>query len=233
MGWRKNKISIDITLVVLIFLFLSNNTSVAQSESLDKESWQELRKDYSYGDVEEFEEEEDLDLDELDYNFKSPFSGFFSSQFFTNAVIGLVIIVLVFLILRLMGVRVINRKIDRSQLNYDYNLDNLEDNLQETDLERILRLALEKNDFRAAIRIYYLKIIKEMSIQNWISWKKDKTNRQYIGELRGKPQQGDFRELTRAFELIWYGELNITAEDYYKLDPLFSTFLKKIGGDNG
>ncbi len=107
-------------------------------------------------------------------------------------------------------------------------LNDIEENLHETDLERALRLALEANDYRMAIRIYYLSIIKELSALQWIQWKRDKTNGQYVREMGDRPNSEAFRSLTIAFDRVWYGDENIGQRHYEALGPQFKTFINNL-----
>jgi hypothetical protein len=102
--------------------------------------------------------------------------------------------------------------------------------LHETDLERFLRQALTDTDYRTAVRLYYLSILKQYSLREIISWKKDKTNNEYLTEVRrsNAPTYADFRAATLIFERVWYGEKVIEARDYAKIQPKFEQLLAKI-----
>ncbi|MEO0404153.1 MAG: DUF4129 domain-containing protein, partial [Bacteroidota bacterium] len=119
--------------------------------------------------------------------------------------------------------------VDSVTLNME--IDQLEENLAESDLERALRLALASGNYRAAIRIWYLASIKELNRGGFIFWKKDKTNRQYIRELYGSALQRDFQKITLVFEKVWYGEYEIGKESYDYLKDDFSSFLNKLEGN--
>ncbi len=108
-------------------------------------------------------------------------------------------------------------------------LEEVENDLHESDLERFLRQALEKSDYRLALRIYYLMILKALSLKELIVWKKDKTNYEYCQELRpvaGVYQQ--FKSITLLFDRVWYGDVVIEKQDYDRLQPIFNGLLKQI-----
>lgn len=107
-------------------------------------------------------------------------------------------------------------------------LNQIEDNLHESDLEKALRLALDAKDYRMAIRLYYLSIIKELSMRNWIKWKRDKTNGQYVSEMMEKPEGNTFRQLTIAFERTWYGDEDIALKHFELLSPQFQNFINSL-----
>ena len=105
-----------------------------------------------------------------------------------------------------------NRMIARDGV--EITLNNLDDYLHETDLDRFLREALAQGNFPLAVRLYYLQIIKNLSEKNAIKWSREKTNRDYQRELRGHRLAEPFREATRMYERVWYGNQSLTAEGY-------------------
>lgn len=116
--------------------------------------------------------------------------------------------------------------------SFSENFEQIEDNLPETDLERFLRLALERGDFKQAIRILFLTTIQKLDETRQIQWKKDKTNLDYLREMRSQKGYGGFRELTLAYEIIWYGDTSITPEVYHKLNPLFNNYNNQLISDS-
>lgn len=96
------------------------------------------------------------------------------------------------------------------------------DEINENDIERLLREALERNDLRAAIRLYYIRLLKNLHSGGYIAWKKDKTNRDYAAELSAFPFTREFRKLMIAYEIIWYGERTPSAEEFRRLQGNFN-----------
>jgi Domain of unknown function (DUF4129) len=109
----------------------------------------------------------------------------------------------------------------------DFDLADIENNLHETDLDRYLRTAITNNDYRLAVRLYYLNVLKQYSLHEVIIWKKDKTNGEYLTEVRRKndPTYPDFRTVTLLFERVWYGEKVINERDYTAIQPVFQRLL--------
>jgi hypothetical protein len=135
---------------------------------------------------------------------------------------------MVFLLYKLLGgTFVSNRKFGNDKV---FTIEEIEERIHESDLDRLLREALQRGDFRLAVRIYYLAIIKELSLKDWIRWKKDKTNREYVNELIArKPELSTgFRDATFAFEKVWYGDLEIKEKEYNILSPRFRSFIENI-----
>ncbi|NJN78450.1 MAG: hypothetical protein HC803_09105 [Saprospiraceae bacterium] len=54
------------------------------------------------------------------------------------------------------------------------NIEQVVEDIHETDLDKFLREALESDNYKMAIRVYYLLIIKELSDKKLIKWKRIK-----------------------------------------------------------
>ena len=233
MDWKqKNKF---LFLLVLVFCFHLNSFTASSQETITKEQWQEAKKDIDYGsrrkkkaeptkEKKERKTENDSDsfinLPALDL----PLANIFSAIIFV--ILGGF---LVYTVIKLF----INRDVNIGRIKpineeMDMVLEDLEENLHESDLDRALRLALEAGNYKAAIRIYYLALIKDMSLKGLISWKKDKTNYNYVNELLDTPWHQDFSTATLAFERIWYGNVTVDKAKYELLTPRFQSLLNKI-----
>ncbi len=217
-------------------LLLSDSALNAQRE-LSTADWEEITKDIDYGekkdqtDDEEEDEasEEKLENTDSGKSFWDLFSGISSSPFISALLIGLASILLLLLIIYLISIAQRDRALARgTSRNLGFNLDEIEDNIQESDLERALRLALEAKNYKVALRIYYLSIIKTMNAQALIQYKKEKTNFDYVRELQEAQLQSHFSTITIAFERIWYGDRSIGLEEYSKLQPNFEQFINHL-----
>ena len=80
-----------------------------------------------------------------------------------------------------------------------------------------LKEALSINDFTLAIRINYLMLLKELNVKKFIYWSKEKTNGEYLNELSSQKCYYDFKKITLAFEIAWYGERKVEKRDYEKV----------------
>lgn len=98
-----------------------------------------------------------------------------------------------------------------------------------TELERLLQDALAKKDYRGAVRIYFIFIVRDLAQKNWIKWEKDKTNFHYLREMEGKSEFEDFNTSVNYFEIIWYGKREIDASKFDLIRPKFTRFLDKLG----
>lgn len=98
-----------------------------------------------------------------------------------------------------------------------------------TELQRLLQEALANGDYRGAIRIYFIFIIRDLAQKKWIRWEKEKTNFHYLREMSGKAEFDDFNRSVSYFEIIWYGKREIDAGKFEEIKPNFTRFLDKLG----
>lgn len=108
-------------------------------------------------------------------------------------------------------------------------IENLEEHLEESDLERFLREALEQERYSDALRIHFLQIIKSLNEKGHIKWAKDKTNRNYLQELSQSPFFAAMRQQTRIYEKVWYGNMRVDGALYATLAPDFEALHRRIG----
>lgn len=96
----------------------------------------------------------------------------------------------------------------------------IEENLHEAELIDPIQRAVASGDYPMAVRLYYLAVLKELSVRNFIRWKRDKTNGAYLRELAGSPMFGTVQEVTLAFERVWYGKVVLTKPDFEQLEKM-------------
>lgn len=101
----------------------------------------------------------------------------------------------------------------------------LED-INKMNLDKLIADAELKQNYRLAIRYLFLKKLKKLKEAELIDWKIDKTNKDYIVELKkelsgNEELKKDFDKITSIFEHIWYGNFEISKEEYKKYSLIF------------
>ncbi len=104
------------------------------------------------------------------------------------------------------------------------NLDSDDEIIKEADLDSLIREAVNDKDYRLAIRYYYLKALKKLIDNGLIEWHPDKTNRDYVNELKQKDLKSIFKHLTFIYDYIWYGKFIPTEEDFRVFKDDFNRF---------
>lgn len=104
----------------------------------------------------------------------------------------------------------------------------IEEKMLEIDLDKILEEALAAENYRIAFRINFLIIIKLLSLAGHIKWAKEKTNWEYFSEIKNTDLAKQFEALIINFEPIWYGELDLSKEQYAELSPNYDTLKQAL-----
>lgn len=86
--------------------------------------------------------------------------------------------------------------------------------------ETIAKYEREK-DFRMAVRYRFLQVLKNLSDKKMIDWNIEKTNKDYVRELKSESQKHNFEELAYIFDYVWYGEFEINEKDYQHFKEKF------------
>lgn len=115
---------------------------------------------------------------------------------------------------------------DSKQANIAYS-ESLE-NIHEINFDAEIDNAVSQHNYRLAVRLLYLRCLKQLSDKNLISWQIDKTNAAYLYELTDEDQKQSFSLLTRQFEYTWYGNFFIDQQTFTNINILFQNFKKQL-----
>jgi hypothetical protein len=92
----------------------------------------------------------------------------------------------------------------------------------------LINAAKVNGDFRSATRWLYLQALMGLREKGVIEFASDKTNRQYLTEMAKAPYHPAFKQLTRQYEYIWYGNFSIAAQQFSQLEQDFVAFNKTV-----
>lgn len=88
--------------------------------------------------------------------------------------------------------------------------------------------AEQKENYNEAVRYWFLKTLKNLKDLELILYSPDKTNQEYISELKGEGFQEQFTYLTRNYEYIWYGKFSLKKNLYHKIKNSFIAFNEQL-----
>lgn len=103
----------------------------------------------------------------------------------------------------------------------DLEFSDLKENIHLIDFEALIAESLANKDFRKAIRLHFLRTLKDLSDRELIKWKIDKTNHDYSMELSNSKYSSRFNELALLYDHVWYGDFKINEEKYNLLSKKF------------
>ena len=99
---------------------------------------------------------------------------------------------------------------------------------RQSDFDALIRIALQNGNYRQAVRYQYLRTLHSLANKNFVELAPDKTNFQYVHEIKNRNHQQDFAALTLHYEYVWYGEFNIEKNIYQKIENNFISLNQKL-----
>ncbi len=154
-------------------------------------------------------------------------NNFLGSGFISTLLWILAICFILFIIYRLFLAEGVFRRRSKAVLKEDEEVGEAEVT-KESDFDTLIRTALQHGNYRQAVRFQYLRTLHTLADKNFIELAPDKTNYQYVSELKNRDQQQAFAALTLNYEYVWYGEFNIDKDIYQKIETGFTALNQKL-----
>lgn len=104
----------------------------------------------------------------------------------------------------------------------------IEEDIHQLNFDKLISDAVASNQYRVAIRYLYLKSLRDLSVKGLILWKPDKTNRDYMNEMRASVFGRLFRDITYLFDYAWYGHNEINEMSFANIKDTFDQFNKEL-----
>lgn len=102
-----------------------------------------------------------------------------------------------------------------------------------SELDIRLENALINENYRECIRIYFTMILQLLIAQEIIKWKREKTNHEYLFEMKSGSIKKPFSDCIRIFDLVWYGEYELDKNRFAKIQMRFQTLLNDLNANLG
>ena len=141
--------------------------------------------------------------------------------------IGLAVAFIVYLILLLIDIdflKLFKKKQAGIEIPYAESLENI----QQINFDEALDNAISVKDYRLAVRLLYLRSLKQLSDAGLINWKIEKTNSAYLNELKDEEQRRRFSIVTRQFEYVWYGDFPVDGNLFSNINAFFLDFKNNL-----
>jgi len=94
--------------------------------------------------------------------------------------------------------------------------EDIDENSSIDSIEDLVHKAEISGDYRLAIRLQYLKLLRLLDSAEEIEWRSGKTNYDYLNEIKGLELKEDFDALNYIYEYSWYGQFDISSEEKYR-----------------
>lgn len=104
----------------------------------------------------------------------------------------------------------------------------IESNIYEADFKSLIASAERDNNYRLAVRYYYLLLLKNLSQAGIIEYDVEKTNSDYHYEINSEALKKEFSYTSYLYNYIWYGEFDIDNNQFQKAKTAFNQFLDSV-----
>lgn len=122
------------------------------------------------------------------------------------------------------GINIFNRR----SMQIDAFESGVIENIHEISFDDEIEKAKTQGNYRLAVRLLYLRTLKQLNDAGLINWQIEKTNAAYLNELNDAEQRQVFRTITRQFEFVWYGEFAVDSASFQNINQLFNHFKQLI-----
>jgi len=97
-----------------------------------------------------------------------------------------------------------------------------------SDPDALLRNAIKAGNYRLAVRYLYLQVLDKLAERKIIEINSNKTNYEYVLEVRKHKFANEFASLTLKYEYVWYGEYPVDEKLFEQIQSSFIQFNKKL-----
>lgn len=94
------------------------------------------------------------------------------------------------------GIKIVESEEDISKINFD----------------ELISMAVDRKQYKLAVRYLFLKSLKLLSETGLVELRNNKTNHQYLSEIKNNQIAEVFRNTTSRFEWIWYGDFPVNED---------------------
>jgi hypothetical protein len=93
--------------------------------------------------------------------------------------------------------------------------------LDPNDLRALIKKAKESGNFPLATRFYFLLYLEQLQDRKAIKYHRDKTNADYLSEIKSGSTTAQFVKLSYLFEYVWYGKKPLDETSFNSLETIF------------
>lgn len=104
----------------------------------------------------------------------------------------------------------------------DLTFSEFTENIHELNFDELILQQIQAKNFRFALRLTFLKLLKELDSKEIINWRVDKTNHELLNQIRDNRIYKSVSELTYDFENSWYGGFEVNERIYNQYKEKFS-----------
>ncbi len=110
----------------------------------------------------------------------------------------------------------------------DIEFNSLEEKVLETNWQELIDLEINAGKYNVALRLLFLQSIQLLNEKQLICWEKNKTNYDYLRELRKTNFETSFKNLIQYYNFGWFGDFEIKEWYFSDIHSEFKAFNNSI-----
>jgi len=114
---------------------------------------------------------------------------------------------------------------NRKNIAADVDMASQEDT---SDPDTLLGNAIKNGNYRLAVRYLYLQALSKLAERKLIEINSNKTNYEYVNEVRKHKFANEFASITLQYEYVWYGEYPVDQKLFEQIHGSFNQFNKNL-----
>ena len=221
--------------LLLLFLFLSSLQVLGQITVIPDSALKEVRKP-TVEEVETFLSDPRFDYEEARSDAETLWERFkrwvFQNiiEFLSRPGVETVLKIIFYIIIGLVVIALIRQFIQgdisnaffgnsgasRNRLRYSTS------DIASVDFDSLLKAAIERHDYKEAVNILYNKALQQLNGKELIEWASDKTNHDYLFELKSSKVQPVFAEMTYIYDYVEYGDFPVDEAEFKQIRQTFN-----------
>ncbi|WP_374175437.1 DUF4129 domain-containing protein [Flavobacterium tructae] len=165
------------------------------------------------------------------FDFETPQSSINFVSVLIKVLAVLIIIFVIYLIVKAIinkeGQWIFGKNTKKKNIIYS----EIEKNIHLLDFDKLIKESIQSGERRAAVRYYYLWLLKVMAQNQYIEWDIEKTNSDYLYELQKPAHKEEFTYLSYLYNYIWYGEFEIDEITFRNAENRFKNAIKTFSNE--
>jgi hypothetical protein len=137
-----------------------------------------------------------------------------NNAWFSNLLWVLIVGVFLAVVIYYMAESGLFRRRTKIKTDQDQDLEEMPEDIFAINYQKEIDKAVANGDYRLAVRLQYLRLLKHMTEKNIIRYQQDKTNMDYLIQLHNTAYYHDFFRITQHYEYSWYGRFAVSREAY-------------------
>ncbi len=156
------------------------------------------------------------------------FSNEGATPYIRNTIIAAILIFVAIRLFRADFSGILGKNININRSKFDYS----DEDIRGVNFDKEINKAIEKQNYRLAIRFLYLKLLHLLDQNGLINWLPEKTNHRYLQELSDEAIYRFFKNLSRIYEYSWYGHFEPEKQQFNRFFEEFKHSFSLINKNN-